>query len=335
MRRTTLLKKLNRILSIALIVTLMGVGILWVVSREQIKSHTPQTPSSQEEGVSGGVPETSVDKTEHSSPDSRKFAQIAESQEFQDFMATQSDGADGLLRFFKSQGVEAHYKTYLSIFTDMFQAQFPGEQAAALEPYMRERLAVLAREMADSSVPGISESEFFEDIIVKFLIEEQNIGWLMTYFEGDFFQAARWARGIIRNPILPPTQPTDTFTVERTSTLPKRKQLDIGSEPLTAPQGDQTSLSNSGSSAPEGVGTGIENGIDVDSPSTPTTIEFSIQASVQNALRERFSPERFNRAVQILNQHGPKEGMRRLKGSDPEIAKQLERSIQKEQEAIR
>ena len=52
---------------------------------------------------------------------------------------------------------------------------------------------------------------------------------------------------------------------------------------------------------------------------------------ISTAFREQFSPERFNRALQTLNQYGPEEGLRRLKESDPEVAKQLERLLPKRQ----
>ncbi len=48
---------------------------------------------------------------------------------------------------------------------------------------------------------------------------------------------------------------------------------------------------------------------------------------------EHFSQQRFNAAVQTLSQHGPEEGLRRLKESDPEIATQIEKFIQSNTEA--
>ncbi len=61
--------------------------------------------------------------------------------------------------------------------------------------------------------------------------------------------------------------------------------------------------------------------------------ELPAEEDFEKALRQRFSPERFNRARATLNQYGPEEGLRRLKESDPEIATHVERLIQKRPES--
>ena len=56
-------------------------------------------------------------------------------------------------------------------------------------------------------------------------------------------------------------------------------------------------------------------------PSTPAP---PIEKVLETTLRERFSSERFKRAMSTLERYGPEEGFRRLRESDPEIAKQIE-----------
>lgn len=46
---------------------------------------------------------------------------------------------------------------------------------------------------------------------------------------------------------------------------------------------------------------------------------------IERELREHFSPERFNSAMQILNRYGSQEGIRKLFDADPELAKQFEK----------
>ena len=53
------------------------------------------------------------------------------------------------------------------------------------------------------------------------------------------------------------------------------------------------------------------------------------EADFEKTLRERFSVERFNRALSTLNQYGSEEGLRRLKESDPEIAEHIEKQRQR------
>ena len=72
-------------------------------------------------------------------------------------------------------------------------------------------------------------------------------------------------------------------------------------------------------------------GIETLTPTSPEAPELPNHKSLETALRTQFSPERFNRAMTTLNQYGPQEGLRRLKESDPEVAKQVERLLPKPQ----
>ena len=65
-------------------------------------------------------------------------------------------------------------------------------------------------------------------------------------------------------------------------------------------------------------------------PSAPHLL--ATDAEVEVWLREHFSPERFNKVISTLDQYGPEEGLRRIKESDPEAAKHIERLIQPKQE---
>ncbi len=60
--------------------------------------------------------------------------------------------------------------------------------------------------------------------------------------------------------------------------------------------------------------------------------DFSTEEGFKISLRERFSPERFNRAVQTLNRYGAEEGLRRLQASDPEVAEHVTRFLRRQQE---
>ena len=54
--------------------------------------------------------------------------------------------------------------------------------------------------------------------------------------------------------------------------------------------------------------------------SIPSTAE-----NIETRLREQLSPERFSKAQQFIHQYGSEEGLRRLRESDPEAARQFER----------
>ena len=46
---------------------------------------------------------------------------------------------------------------------------------------------------------------------------------------------------------------------------------------------------------------------------------------LEASLKEQFSSERFEQAMDTLERYGPEEGLRRLRENDPEVAKQVER----------
>ena len=74
-----------------------------------------------------------------------------------------------------------------------------------------------------------------------------------------------------------------------------------------------------------------QSGIEKLTPTSPESPELPTNKSLETALRKQFSPERFHRALQTLNQYGPEEGLRRLKDTDPEVAKQVEQLLPKTQ----
>ena len=67
----------------------------------------------------------------------------------------------------------------------------------------------------------------------------------------------------------------------------------------------------------------------------PDVPELPTETNIENVLRQQFSPQRLNAAVQMLRQYGPEDGLRRLKASDPEIAIQVEQFIQRNKETVK
>ena len=60
-------------------------------------------------------------------------------------------------------------------------------------------------------------------------------------------------------------------------------------------------------------------------------IEVPTAESLETRLREQLSPERFTRAMSLLNRYGPEEGLQRLKETDPALASQIETQLQNRQ----
>ena len=68
------------------------------------------------------------------------------------------------------------------------------------------------------------------------------------------------------------------------------------------------------------------------SSETDTSLGLPSDESFKSGLRQRFSPERSSQAIQMLSRYGPKEGIRRLKDVDPEVATHIETFLQKQGE---
>lgn len=314
-------RNLNRLLKVALIVAIIGAAALWIERREteppgEDRNRTEQ--KIEKKIVTQEMVKTSSTAAESAAPASQDLLQAAESPAFRNFVVNQPSGPGSIAQFFKSEGLGQQYAEYLNLFTKMFQDQFPGEEAAALEPYMRETLARIAAEIKASSEGEVSQETFFQDVLVTFLVEEQNTPWMMTYFEGDFFQAAIWAKSVLQNP-LPPLADTTVPTPP----APAPREI-TASEPQAEPPADSTPLPDAVSHAREDLTSEVETGV----PDDLTQFELPTQEDFENVLRDEFTPDRFQRAMRTLEQHGPTEGLHKLKESDPEIAKQFERFIQ-------
>ena len=61
----------------------------------------------------------------------------------------------------------------------------------------------------------------------------------------------------------------------------------------------------------------------------PEKIQQSELQSLENTLRKKFSQERLNHAMQVLNRYGPQAGVHHLKESDPEVAGEIKEHFQK------
>ncbi len=123
------------------------------------------------------------------------------------------------------------------------------------------------------------------------------------------------------------TENNETPSRLNDSTGPRRTEAEIELQPDTG----QTPLNTRPLS--EDIRSGDTNtqqtSVEPLVPTVPGSPESRTHKTLETELRSQFSPERFNRAINTLNQYGPEEGLRRLKDSDPEVAKQMERLLPK------
>ena len=327
-----MVKKLNRVLSIALILAIIGIGVFWMLQRGKHGtarvSLDGRTSSQMEaEQSSREWVQNYLKKRELTAAENRKVDQVMESPAYQAFLATRPNSMKEFSDFFASQGVEFPQARFVGIFHEMFGEQFPEDSAAELEPSMREKLSTLFWEH-NIQAGADTDSEGVEDVIVEFFVEDSNIAWAMAHFEGDYFEISRWATDVLQHSVLSVTEEAASSDAHEVSVPAKNKHFNLEpSERVVESQADEELVQ----SALEGFESiPIENGGDIKTELMP---EASVtEESLETSLRGSFSPVRFNRAMEILNRYGPEEGPRRLQSSDAEVAEHVTRFLRKQQE---
>ena len=207
---------------------------------------------------------------------------------------------------------------------EFFQKYFPdGGEYADYEPLMRQRVAEIALE---------DPTRTTTQVLSRFNDDFANLVWREGYFNGNEGEY-EWGDDIRQNAARIVAEPTpwdvDTSPAPTDSaSLSDPRTTDVAEEnadTLPPPHEAAPSL--------EKVERLPESEVEIEAALTeellPAAPELPPDVTVEKALRTQFSPQRFTRAIQMLNQYGPEEGLRRLKAADPEVAGQVERLLQR------
>lgn len=260
-----------------------------------------------------------------------KLGKAMETSAYTEYLRKQEaePGRDTILYldFLESQGViDLNGEEIMDI---VFRAFFPTGSAIDYEPMMRKQFAEITLEN-----PAKNNRE-----IRKMFQEEDpaNAIWSLVHFNNSA-RYYEWSENVHQNatstiaeftsidtaidPALP--QKTRTFTADPSTTdgTEENNHTLSGQREDTLSPKDRAQILQS----IEGTEVELMKDIFADIPNLPTNTDF------EKTLRERFSPQRFNSALQTLNQYGPKEGIRRLKESDPEVATHFEQFLQPNKE---
>jgi len=276
---------------------------------------------------------------ELTSPDWQEWIQLIESPELAAFLETNPTSIADFYNFYESQGMKVDTSKVFALFRDKLTKHFPAKTAVDLEPQMRQELTTI-----------LTENDIdFQQAVQDFVSEEQNIAWVMEYFEGDFFEFGKWAVTVSENPV---PSPTDMPTVVENNEIliPTETEGDFPDTPTLSETSQEPQDSERTSEEPVSVTEDplptledMEHRFKSDAEleaeflklleqSFPAASKLPAIVELEKDLRQRFSPQRFNTAIQTLDRYGPEEGLRRLKESDPEVATHFERLIQGEQE---
>lgn len=237
--------------------------------------------------------------------------------------------------FLESQGIKSSAR---ELQEKNFREYFPTGDYADYEPIMRKKLAELFLEL-DLLVDGMDKQtvrEYTLAVLNEFRSDWSQKIWMRGYFNGYDGDVA-WADNIRQNaesiiaeltPVDIDTSPLLTEFVSTPNTTHIVEEVGDTASPLNTNaeafpvfkdlgQMPQTIQRTEAELAKQRI---------PDMPGFPTETQF------HDILRQHFSPERLNRALETLNRYGSKEGLHRLKASDPEVAARFESLIQPDKE---
>lgn len=338
-------------LILGLLLTVVAGYLFWASHREQNMQQVVPGPVAVEEPTIGDSPEirskkmeTDVEKTQEFSQPSdtdstsepemtdrdKKIAALEKTPEYAAFLEKKSGSLYDLLDFYASHGIEVDKNAYHVLFNRIFKENFPGETPASVEPKLQQKLI--------NRLNAIATDDDL-DVVMDFIVDDKHSAWGSLYFETDSVAYSNWVMRILNNHQSTAAEPVIVETVPNILPTEGGSSNARSSDDIATTSSEQRPIPSTEPPILEAGDVLIESSTDIDAefrellestppeaPKLTTFVEF------ENRLRESFSPNRFNAAIQTLNRYGPEDGLRRLKASDPEVAKHFERFIQAEQE---
>lgn len=266
-------------------------------------------------------------------PDTQALAKAMQSPEYLEYKRKQDAIFPGFnlvlwWDFLESQGIKSSAR---ELQEKKFRESFPTGDYADYEPMMRKKLA--ERFLASDPPLDMTDRQAMREhtlaVLDQFRSEWGNKVWMRGYFNG-YDGDVDWADNVRQNAvnIVTAFTPEDVETVplsvpeftsdpsivdgvqENANALPRQREATLSVEHL------------------EPVSETVkEIEVRLAKNMLSNILDLPVSTDFETELREHFSPQRFNRAIRTLNQYESEEGLRRLKESDPEVAKRVEHLI--------
>ena len=286
-------------------------------------------------------------------PSVQKVLEVVDSAEALDVLLSNDFSIRKWNDYLESQGVPVNRGGYSRI----FRRYFPTGEPEDYEPEMRLKMAeiFLAAEPVDLTAPEAAVLQRAKVLLEFAEADPCNIAWFVGQFGEDWdrYKGPEWA-GMERSPTfiwMTDVQKNAASIVEETV------GVDAPEAQASAPSWDMSSVMESPPAFPDemeeklpsmavpSIDTGEQYDTEKRTAATPivdpeksvtdvlpTLPEPSTREDIETALREQFSPERFERAMSTLERYGPEEGLRRLRESDPEAADRIEQHRNREED---
>ena len=281
-----------------------------------------------------------------SNPESEKLIEIMESPAYAAFVERQFKNPANLLNtrafydFLESQGLLMDMGS-----SEVFRDTYPTGEPADYEPEMRLKTAQLFLTTEPVNPQDSQAARLQRAKVVAELVKTDDGGaWYLGQFGEDWGgafgeqagnPAFDWMTDVQQN-----AQRIVAAAGETTSVDTPQAQQETSSWDMSSVM-ESHSASDSGTEMP----TPLDTSTDAEIAEIEAEIERSLRSQpsdittpqrpdspsdMEASLKAQFPSERFERAMDTLEQYGPEEGLRRLKENDPEVAKQVEQHRNRE-----
>lgn len=271
--------------------------------------------------------------------EAKKAYEIIASGDFFDFLATKPTTKE-----FDQWWAERGFFYDAERFKKAFREYFPTGEPEDYEPEMRAKYAALFE-----GITGENETDMVFANAAKFITDSRNQAWIKGYFNREGISRedtlTAWTSGIRQELIHGTTSNGKTIADSVPLEFDIPSEIDRLPQKVSPPEPDTFIDVESADISmdpfpsddilqkdPETIPAEMLEAFELPELPTAESIELQLREQLNP---ERFSPQRLNTAMQTLNRYGPEEGVRRLKESDPEIAKILERRLAVQTEPIK
>lgn len=249
--------------------------------------------------------------------------------------------------FLESQGVEV-----IRGYSGLFQKVMPNMELVDYEPMVRQKLAelfIVAQpvDLTDPTAAALQRSSVFLELGKELTKTDMAAAaWIMETFGEDHDAAFRpdassdspafvWMTDVQQNAARIVAN-AETMGVNTPETQESAQSWDLSSV-VEDPSIDssETEESTALGTSQRATMTDAEIMVEIEKSLTSQPPDISINerpdtsskvhSNLETTLKSQFSSERFERAMSTLERYGPEEGLRRLRESDPEVAKQVEK----------
>lgn len=283
-----------------------------------------------------------------SDPQSEKLIEIMGSPEFDAFLESKIKDPNpaNLLNitqdffdFLESQ----EFVLDLGSYKKVFRAAYPTGEPADYEPEMRVRTAqlFLTTELVNPQDP-LAERLQRAKVLSELVNTDGGAAWYLGQFGTASLTAFSEQAG---NPAFEWLADVQQNAASIVAAAAETTRVDTPQAQQEAPSWDMSSVMESHSASdsktempttPDSSASALMTDAEIDAAMSsqprdiPTPQRPDSPSDMEASLKAQFSSERFERAMDTLEQYGPEEGLRRLKENDPEVAKQVEQHRNKE-----